>query len=295
MDSKKLAAFLAVNRLGSLTGAAEALNYTQSGMTHMMNALEKELGVTLLRRGRNGVSLTPAARQLMPKIEALVAAAGDLEAALETMTSRGGSVIRVGAYSSMAQHWLPEIVRRFLQEQPGGKVDIRMGTVEENYAMLKSGELDCAFVSHQAAEFTGGLDWVPLRNDELMAILPADYPVLGGLFSVSGFLEREFLMPANGFALDIAPVFERSRVKPRILSTNLDDPAIVSMVEHGLGFSILSELVMRGRQDNVQVLALTPPGYRELGIALPAGKRGGEPLNGFIRCARTTVMDLYRA
>ena len=67
MDSKKLAAFLTVAQVGNLTRAAQKMNYTQSGMTHMMNALEKELGVALLRRGRNGVTLTPEARNLLPK------------------------------------------------------------------------------------------------------------------------------------------------------------------------------------------------------------------------------------
>lgn len=295
MDSKKLAAFLAVQRLGTLTRAAEALNYTQSGMTHMMNALEKELGIPLLERGRNGVALTPAALQLLPKIEALVASAEALEKELAEMKGRSSSGIRVGAYSSMGQHWLPEIMRRFLSEMPGVPVDIRMVSVAELYDMLKSGALDCAFVSYQASEFTGALDWIPLRNDELVAILPSDYPVRGGLFSVGDFADQNFLMPANGFDRDIAPVFAHSSAQPRIRLTNMDDPAIISMVEHGLGLSILSELVMRGRQDNVQALPLTPPGYRELGIAFLSARGETEPLASFIRCARATVMELYHA
>ena len=295
MDSKKLAAFLAVRRFGNLTRAAEALNYTQSGMTHMMNALEKELGITLLQRGRNGVSLTPEALQLLPKIEAFVASAEALEKELDNMNSRSSGGIRIGAYSSMAQHWLPEIVRRFLSEQPGIPADIRMFSVAELYGMLKNGELDCAFVSYQTSEFNGGLDWIPLRNDELVAILPADYPVRGGLFSVGDFTDQDFLMPANGFDRDISPVFVHSAAQPRIRLTNLDDPAIISMVEHGLGLSILSELVMRGRQANVQALPLTPPGYRELGIAFPSGHGDKEPLDSFIRCARSTVMELYHS
>ena len=294
VDSKKLSAFLTVHNLGNLTKAAEQLNYTQSGMTHMMNALEKELGVPLLHRGRNGVTLTAAARQLLPKIEAFVSAAGALEQELEEMKGRDSTGIRIGAYSSMAQHWLPEIVRRFTRETPDVNVDIRMGSVAKNYELLKNGELDCAFVSYQPAEFSGGLEWIPLRNDELVAILPADYPVRGGLFSVGDFQDRDFLMPANGFDRDITPVLAGSRVRPRIRLTDLDDPAIISMVEHGLGLSILSELVMRGRRDNIQVLPLTPPGYRELGIAIPSGRGNSEPLRSFLRHARATVMSLYR-
>ena len=62
MDTKKLAALAAAVRLGSFTRAAEELGYTQSGLTHMMNSLEKDVGFPLLVRGRTGVRLTPAGR-----------------------------------------------------------------------------------------------------------------------------------------------------------------------------------------------------------------------------------------
>ena len=295
VDSKKFSAFLTVQNLGNLTKAAESLNYTQSGMTHMMNALEKELGVTLLRRGRNGVSLTPDGARLLPKITAFVEAAAALETELDELKGSRSAHIRVGAYSSMAQHWLPEIVRRFRQEVPDTSVELRMASMEENYAMLHAGELDCAFVSYQSGEFTGDLAWIPLHNDELVAVLPENYPIRGALFSVSDFSGQEFLMPSSGFDRDIRPVFTRNHVRPKVRVTDLDDPAIISMVEHGLGLSLLSELVMRGRHDRVLALPLTPPAYRELGIALPVGSESREPLGRFIRHARVTVMDLYRA
>ena len=295
MDSKKISAFLTVNRLGSLTGAAEVLNYTQSGMTHMMNALEKELGVTLLQRGRNGVSLTPAAQQLLPRMEALVEAADTLERELSELKGSRSPRIRIGAYTSMAQHWLPEIVRRFLLDFPTADVAIRMEGITDLYSLLKNGELDCIFVSHHPEFLTADEEWLPLRNDELVAVLPEDYPVAGGLFSVQDFAGETFLMPASDFVLDIEPAFTAAGVQPRIRRTNLDDPAIISMVEHGLGLSVLSELVMRHRQDRVIALPLTPPAYRELGIAYAPGRSGGELLRAFIRCARATVMELYRS
>lgn len=58
MESKKLEALLMAVDLGSFTKAAEVLGYTQSGLTHMMNSLEKEVGFTLLERRRSGVRLT---------------------------------------------------------------------------------------------------------------------------------------------------------------------------------------------------------------------------------------------
>ena len=295
MDSKKLAAFLTVCREGSLTKAAETLNYTQSGMTHMMNALEKELGVTLLQRGRNGIALTSAGKRLRPAVESFVVAAEALETELSGLKGRGVERIRVGAYTSMAQHWLPEIINRFKQEMPGVGVDVQEMTIEDSYTLVKSGALDCAFVSRRPEEFTEALDWIPLHNDELVAILPEDYPVRGALVSVEEFDGQEFFVPAAGFVRELEPVFSGRQMQSGFRNTELDDPVIISMVEHGLGLSILSELVMRGRKDRVQALPLTPPAYRELGVVLQRRSNEQEPLRSFLAHACRTVMELYRA
>ena len=59
MDTKKLEALAAAVEYGSFTRAAENLGYTQSGLTHMMNSLEKDIGFPVLLRGRQGVRLEP--------------------------------------------------------------------------------------------------------------------------------------------------------------------------------------------------------------------------------------------
>lgn len=68
MESKKLEALLMAVDLGSFTKAAEVLGYTQSGLTHMMNSLEKEVGFTLLERGRSGVRLTEEGERIAPAV-----------------------------------------------------------------------------------------------------------------------------------------------------------------------------------------------------------------------------------
>ena len=79
MDSKKIAALLLAVEKGSLTSAATELGYTQSGLTHMMNALEQELGLNLLVRSKNGVHLSPAGHALKVRMQAFQNAALELE------------------------------------------------------------------------------------------------------------------------------------------------------------------------------------------------------------------------
>lgn len=294
MDSKKFKAFLTAADKGSLTAAAAELGYTQAGLTNMMNSLESELGIVLLTRSKSGVRLSAAARKLLPEIRAFVEAADKLAESAELFRSASSSSIRVGAYSSVARHWLPSILSEFKRICPDTDISVAMGSNKGIHDLVKDGDLDCAFVSCHPS-LRHGLDWISVRKDPLVAVLPTDYPVDSLAFPVSGFSDAEFLMPSLGFDLDIMPVFhaQEHKVTPHIRYTNLDDAAIVSMVAHGLGLTMLSELVMRSMTDDVQVMPISPPAYREIGIISSERKRSDKTIKRFIRCVQDTLRQMY--
>lgn len=296
MDSKKCAALLRAVELGSLTAAAGELGYTQAGLTNMMNALEAELGVQLLQRGRGGVRLSAAGRRLLPQLRAFVEAASALEQSAESLRAEKLASLRVGAYSSVARHWLPSILADFRRECPEISVSVTMGGNLDLHQLVRGGELDCAFASFHPSLQTG-LDWLPLRKDPLVAVLPGDKREPEGAFPITAFAEEEFLMPSLGFDLDILPVFgeNAAAMEPQLRYTNLDDAAIVSMVEHGLGLTILSELVMKSMNAAVRVLPLEPPAWREIGILTARKTEENRALSRFLRCAEATLNSLYEA
>lgn len=294
MDSKKCAALLRAAELGSLTAAAGELGYTQAGLTNMMNALEAELGVSLLLRGRSGVRLSAAGRLLLPQLQALVRAAEELGQSAEALRAAGATSLRVGAYSSVARHWLPSILAEFRRECPEIDVSVVMGGNRDLHQLVRGGELDCAFASFHPS-LQHGLDWLSLHRDPLLAVLPADEARGADAFPVSAFADAEFLMPSLGFDLDILPVFgeHTAAVKAQLRYMNLDDAAIVSMVEHGLGLTILSELVMKSMNARVRVLPLDPPAWREIGILTAKLRQENRPLSRFLRCAEQTLNTMY--
>lgn len=296
MDSKKVAALLAAVELGSLTAAAERLGYTQAGLTNMMNALETELGVSLLIRSRSGVRLTAAGRRLLPELKSFVAAAEQLEQGAEALRAGSAVTLRVGAYSSVARRWLPGILAAFRRELPEVDVAVTMGGNKDLHQMVRNGELDCAFASCHPS-LRHGLDWLPLRQDPLLAIVPAEGDGGAAAFPATDFDGQEFLMPALGFDLDILPVLEgaRPKISPHIRYTNLDDAAIVSMVEHGLGLTVLSELVMESVSGKVLAKPLDPPACREIGIITAQRRQETRALSRFVRCAEQTLRELYPA
>lgn len=269
MDAKKINALLVSIDRGSLTAAAAELGYTQSGLTHMMNALEDELGLNLLVRSKNGVHLSPAGQELLPQMRALAAAASALEERAErlrqekffylapgSLHQRRPPVAACGAGGIPAH--LPGHRSRHGRRRDHG--DIRQ------HQKRQDGLRHCELPGVPLP----GSQLGSLRDDALVAVLPGNYPLESPAFPVKDFTDKEFLMPSACFDLDINPVFSMGgeKVSPRVRYTNLDDAAIVSMVEHGLGVSILSELVMQDMNNSVRVAPLSPPAWRALGIIM---------------------------
>ncbi|MBO5555915.1 MAG: LysR family transcriptional regulator [Oscillospiraceae bacterium] len=294
MDTKKIYALLTAVDRGSLTAAATELGYTQSGLTHMMNALETELGLNLLVRSKNGVHLSPAGQELLPKMRALMDAADELERSADHLRQRNFSTLRLGAYASVARQWLPTVLSEFRRVSPDTEVNIDVGGLLDLYEKLKNDQLDCAIVSYHEAQCQG-LSYIPLRKDPLVAILPADYPLTRPTFPVEEFSGKDFLMPSAGFDLDINPIFSVGgrKLTPLIRHTNLDDPVIVSMVEHNLGVSILSELCMQDMTNDVRVVRLDPPSFRLLGIAMSERRSSDKNIRRFVKCARSVMEHMY--
>ena len=291
MESKKLEALLMAVDLGSFTKAAEVLGYTQSGLTHMMNSLEKEVGFTLLERGRSGVRLTEEGARIAPAVREFLQANARLDSVIEQVASSRTEIIRVSAYASIAMHWLPGIIQRFREECPDVDVDIRMADhVDVPYELLAQGKMDAILVSPQDE---GQYEWVHLADDPMFAVLPRDFDTQGmTAFPLAAFEARDFIMPSQGFDKDIMRIFNRIGVKPHILPTWVDDPTVISMVSHGLGVSMMTELTVRGRTDGVKLLPVEPASSRELGLAVRSLDAASDGLRHFIDCTKRVVAEM---
>ena len=291
MESKKLEALLMAVDLGSFTKAAEVLGYTQSGLTHMMNSLEKEVGFTLLERGRSGVRLTEEGERIAPAVREFLQANARLDSVIEQVASSRTEIIRVSAYASIAMHWLPGIIQRFREECPDVDVDIRMADhVDVPYELLAQGKMDAILVSPQDE---GQYEWVHLADDPMFAVLPKDFDTQGmTAFPIAAFEARDFIMPSQGFDKDIMRIFNRIGVKPHILPTWVDDPTVISMVSHGLGVSMMTELTVRGRTDGVKLLPVEPASSRELGLAVRSLDAASDGLRHFIDCTKRVVAEM---
>lgn len=294
MESKKLEAMLMAVDLGSFTKAAEVLGYTQSGLTHMMNSLEKEIGFPVLERGRNGVSLTDEGRRIEPAVRQFLQANTRLNQAIAQAAAAKGEILRVSAYASIAMHWLPAIIQQFRMECPNVDVDIRMADhVDGPYELLENGTMDAIFVSRQEE---GSYDWIHLKDDAMYAVLPKNYPIAEqSSFPLTEFDGKEFIMPSQGFDKDILRIFNRMHVEPDVRPTAVDDQTVISMVAHGLGVSMMTELTLKGRAEGVLTRPVAPAASRELGLAVRSLQKASPALLRFIDCTRRVIDGLLNS
>ena len=289
MDSKKLEILMTAADLGSFTKASEVVGYTQSGLTHMMDALEREIGFPLLQRNHNGIQLTEQGMQLMPAIREFLQANANLENQIQVIAQQKTEVIRIAAYASIAMQWMPEILYRFRRICPEVNVDLRMvDHALEPFELLENGRTDVIFASRQNYSCC---DWIPLYHERMYAILPRDYP-LGGreVFPLEEYADQEFIMPYGKFDNDVKAALDPVGVKLNARVSRVDDETVIRMVGRGLGVSMMTELMIRGRTDDVLCVPVEPPAIRELGMGTHVKKKETES----IRKLKDCVLDFIR-
>lgn len=152
LDLRRLAIFREIAERGSFSDAAAALDYTQSAVSHHIANLERELGMSLLERGRRPIQLTPAGERLLDHAGALIGAAAAAEEEMKALAGLETGRIRVGAFLSACVSFMPGAIGAFAAKYPG--VEVRLHQEEPLVALprLIAGELDLAVVFFEREE-----------------------------------------------------------------------------------------------------------------------------------------------
>ena len=137
------------------------------------------------------------------------------------------------------------------------------------------------------------LDFIPLCDDPLMAILPKDYPVPeSGSFNISDFNNQNFIISAMGTDYDIHYALSTSKVEPNILFSSKDDHAIISMIANELGIIILPRLIIRNFENQISAYPLNPYYKRTLGVAMKSMDTISPAANKFLAMTKEMLPQL---
>jgi hypothetical protein len=283
VESARCKAFMYAADTGSFTKAAERLNYTPSGVSQLVGALENETGLTLLRRTRKGVTLTPDGEILLPAVREFLEKENRIyELAAEVKGLLVGSVT-IAAYSSISTHWLPEVIRDFEQNYPQIEIRLMEGIRQEVTRWLDEKKADIGFLSYQEPM---PYEWTPLDYDEMLAVLPKDHLYASKeSYPLINCETDSFIMPALGRDDDVVSLFERNGIKLNIHFTTLENFATMAMIEKGLGMSVMNNLITEKWNCDIVKIPVDPPSRITLGLAVPSYKQASPAVKRFIKYA----------
>lgn len=266
MNIQKYKAFVKAVEYGSFTKAAEVLNYTQSGISRMISDLETEWSVSLLERGRAGVSLTSDGLKLLPQIKRICNEQEILMTQIEDLHDMQSGLIRIGTFSSVATHWLPNIIKIFKKNYPRIDFELLLGDYTEIESWILEGRVDFGFLRLPTnAQF----ETIFLEQDRLLVVIPQDHPLANcDKFPINELLNNPFMLLEKGAKAEISEIFEKHHISPQVHFTTWDDYAIMSMIENGLGISILPELILQRIPYKIIAKELEIPSFRNIGVAM---------------------------
>ncbi len=263
---QKYVAFLKVIEMGSFTKAAELLGYTQPALSQMIAALEKELSVKLLYRSRYGIQLTPEGERLFPSIQNSVLQYSSMRRLADEIKGIETGVIRIGTVSSVSCHWLPGIIKQFWAEHPNVQLVLHQGDYSSICEWVRTGAIDFGFVNPKAVK---GLETHIIKSGEFLAVFPVGHPLAEKeTVSLQDLADEPYLLLEEGAYSEPLDAFQTAGIKPNIRLTIHDDYSIMSMIEQGLGYSILAELVLHRTDYHIVARSVVPPIIRTLALVM---------------------------
>lgn len=131
---------------------------------------------------------------------------------------------------------------------------------------ILEGRVDCGFLRLPTH---AGLDCIPLEKDELKAIIPSNHSLAKeDIFPLKELCKEPFMLLEKGARAEISELFERNGLNPNVRFTTWDDYAVMSMVESGLGVSILPQLILKRVPHDIICKSLDVEAYRQIGFVV---------------------------
>jgi DNA-binding transcriptional LysR family regulator len=264
MKLSQLKMLVAVADSGSFSAAAAQLDCTQSRISHAIGELERGLGVRLLARSRDGSAPTDVGHKVLEKARQMLR----LEASLFELARDDhelAGIVRIACVRSVGTHLLPHALEALAHEYPGIRIDMDDGCDERNDVTdaLLQGRADIGIAQLPVED---KLVWQSYVSDSYRLVLPASFrgSATNGWPDLDGLPFIQLACSGAAAVLERCRAAGFAREPSRLLS---NDTSIAALVGRGIGYSILPELSVFPKPEDVQMLALPIPARREFVVA----------------------------
>lgn len=271
---KQLRAFCCAAQTGSVSKAAERLYLSQPSVSLQIQALERELKVTLFERRGPRIQLTPDGRNLYELAQPLV---HGIDALPETFAAGSGRItsgeLAIAAGESTLLYLLPDLIKRFADGHPGIRLKLLNVTGRDGLALLRADEADLAVGS--MIDAPDDITYHPIFTYEPMLIVPLEHPLARKkqirLEDVSPY---GLILPPRHLSTwhVVDTVFHQHNLSYKVTLEAGGWEVVKKYVELGLGISIVTSICLTGKE---RLAALSLERYfpkRSYGVVLRRGK-----------------------
>ncbi len=241
----QLVAFVTVVRRGSVTAAAEELVVTQPSVSAAINALQRELGVTLMRREGRNVCPTPAGEAYVPYAADVLGLLEQGARAAREVSSAGGRTLRLGAVTTAGEHLVAPLLRTFREAYPELEVTLQVGNRKEVFQLLLDHAVDVAITGRLPEELPlVGREFA--ANEFVLITAPGDPLAKAHSIPIEELARRPWLLRevGSGTRLLCEEYLAAHGLRPRVLTLG-SNGAIKQAVGLGLGVALQSRCAVQ--------------------------------------------------
>ncbi|MEC2331823.1 MULTISPECIES: LysR family transcriptional regulator [Bacillus subtilis group] len=240
MNIQLLQVFLTTAREGSISKAAQTLNYAQSNVTNKIQQLEKDLQTTLFYRHSRGITLTPPGQILVSYSEKILHTIEEARAAMGESSAPSGP-LRIGSMETTAAVWLPQLLADYNNLYPNVDLNLATGPTEQQIQAVLHYELNGAFVSGPIEH--PDLVQEKVLEEEMVLVTSASHPDISTIHDVQ---TQTMLVFREGcsYRAKLNNILQEEGLLPVKLMEFGILEAIIGCVSAGLGISLLPRSII---------------------------------------------------
>lgn len=263
----QLTSFVAVVDQGGFTAASRRLGLSQPAVSRAVATLEKELGLPLLRRSRDGLSLTDAGSVALTHAREAVRHLTLMRTEVAALAGEITGTLSLASLPSVTATLVAPQLRVFAERYPAVTIRLLEGSEEEVRDWLDQGAADAGVISLPAR----GLETAVLGDQDMVAVVPAAHRLAASnQVSYVELAKEPFVRSTGGCADVFTPVARREGVDFDVAFEAREMSAVLEIVRAGLGVSIMPSAGLPDLPDGVVARPLVPKTVRRVGVAVSA-------------------------
>ncbi|MBN1365552.1 MAG: LysR family transcriptional regulator [Syntrophaceae bacterium] len=294
MYIKQMEYIVKIAEEGSITKAAEQLYITQSALDQQLLKLEKELGLQLFQRVKNGFTLTEAGKVYLSYARKIINLKKEAYLIIDEIAHKYAGTLKIGLTPERGIEMFIKVYPEFYKSYPDMTIIPHEFPVKVQMEMIASDMLDIGFVTLSSLP-KGGYEFIPIKQENFVLAIPISHRyarlanppgVPYATIDLSLFKDDVFvfIFKESTQRSIIDPLFEKAGYKPKVILETNSNQTSYSMVQNGLSCSFLPDYYAYP-DDNVACFNLpdTPPW--KLFATYKKGRYIGSAANDFIKLA----------